>query len=199
MWGGVAEFRGDGRVERVVLSDGSSVEADLVVVGVGAVPATDWLGSSGLDLDDGVVCDETQFTGADRVYAAGDVARWYNPLFDRAMRLEHWSSAAEQGAAAVRNTLDPASASPYRTVPYFCSDWYDGRIQFVGVPQAEEVRVVEGGPDAGRCVALYREGDRLIGALTINGQLVIMKYRALIMKRTAWRDALEFAEGRRAA
>ncbi|NKQ51964.1 oxidoreductase [Amycolatopsis sp. K13G38] len=195
----VAEIRGEGKVEQVVLSDGSAVDADLVVVGVGATPATEWLDGSGVSLDNGVVCDATLSTGVSGVYAAGDVARWHNPLFDRAMRLEHWTSAAEQAAAAVRNALDPASAKPYQTVPYFWSDWYDSRIQFVGVPQAEEVRVVDGDVAGGRCVALYRDGDRLIGALTINGQSVIMKYRTLITKRTHWRDALEFAESRRAA
>ena len=110
------------------------------------------------------------------------------------MRLEHWTSAAEQGAAAARNALDPASAKPYATVPYFWSDWYDSRIQFVGVPATDEIRVVEGDPEVGgRMVALYREGDRLAGALTVNGQNVIMKYRGLIMKRVNWTDALAFA------
>ncbi|AIJ24653.1 MULTISPECIES: NAD(P)/FAD-dependent oxidoreductase [Amycolatopsis methanolica group] len=198
---GVAGFEGDGRVERVRLSDGTAVEADLVVVGVGAQPATGWLAGSGVTLDDGVVCDATLATGGPGVYAAGDVARWHNPLFDRPMRLEHWTSAAEQGAAAVRNALDPSAARPYETVPYFWSDWYDTRIQFVGVPTADEVVVVEDGSGAagGRQVALYREGDRLVGALTVNGQSVIMKYRGLIMRRTSWADALDFARARREA
>ncbi|GAB2960092.1 FAD-dependent oxidoreductase [Amycolatopsis acidiphila] len=196
----VTEIQGDGRVERVVLSDGSTVEADLVVVGVGTEPATGWLEGSGLTLDNGIVCDETLFTGVEGVYAAGDVVRWRNPAFGRQMRLEHWTSAAEQGAAAVRNALEPAAARPYSTVPYFWSDWYDSRIQFVGLPQADEVRVVEEHvPGRHRCVALYREGDRLTGALTIDGQSVIMKYRGLIMKNAGWDEALAFAEQRRAA
>jgi NADPH-dependent 2,4-dienoyl-CoA reductase/sulfur reductase-like enzyme len=195
---GVTGLEGEGRVERVRLSDGSVLDADLVVVGVGAVPNTAWLESSGLGLDNGIVCDETLSTGAEGVYAAGDVARWHNSLFDRPMRLEHWTSAAEQGAVAARNALDPASAKPYQTVPYFWSDWYSSRIQFVGVAQADEVCVVDGDVARdGRCVALYREGDRLVGALTVNGQAVIMKYRAQIMKRTSWTDALHFAESRR--
>ncbi|KAA9166012.1 oxidoreductase [Amycolatopsis acidicola] len=197
---GVAALEGAGQVKRVVLTDGTTIDADLVVVGIGAVPATGWLEDSGLRLDNGVVCDEYLFTGADGVYAAGDVARWQNPLFDRPMRLEHWTSAAEQGAAAARNALDAESAKPYSTVPYFWSDWYDSRIQFVGVPATDEIRVVEGDPEAGgRMAALYREGDRLAGALAVNGQNVIMKYRGLIMKRTSWTDALAFAERRKAA
>lgn len=195
---GVVGLDGDGRVERVLLSDGAVLDADLVVVGIGAVPATDWLEGSGLLLDDGVVCDETLFTGVDGVYAAGDVARWHNPVFDRAMRLEHWTSAAEQGALAARNALQPEVARPYWTVPYFWSDWYGSRIQFVGVPQADEVRVVEGDVTYdGRCVALYRAGDRLVGALAVNRQSVIMKYRGMITKNASWDDALAFAEKRR--
>ncbi|GAB3385462.1 NAD(P)/FAD-dependent oxidoreductase [Amycolatopsis echigonensis] len=195
---GVAAFEGDGRVEQVVLSDGTRLPADLVVVGVGASPAVEWLEGSGLQLDNGIVCDERLYTGVDGVYAAGDVARWHNPLFGRLMRLEHWTSAAEQGALAARNALDPASARPYQTVPYFWSDWYDSRIQFVGSPEADEVRIVDGDLERdGRCVALYRAGDSLVGALAINGQTVIMKYRVQIMKRTSWHDALEFAEKRR--
>lgn len=195
---GVAALEGDGRVEQVILSDGTRLPADLVVVGVGATPAVEWLAGSGLRLDDGIVCDEYLYTGVQGVYAAGDVARWHNPLFDRLMRLEHWTSAAEQGALAARNALDPAAAKPYQTVPYFWSDWYDSRIQFVGSPQADEIRVVNGDLERdGRCVALYRQGDRLVGALTINGQAVIMKYRVQIMKRAPWQDALAFAEKRR--
>lgn len=197
---GVSGLEGDGHVERVRLSDGTAIDADLVVVGIGAVPATGWLEGSGLELDNGVVCDETLWTGRDRVYAAGDVARWRNPLFDRLMRLEHWTSAAEQGALAARNALDPESAEPYRTVPYFWSDWYDSRIQFVGVPTADEIEIVDGDPDAGgRWIALYREGDRLAGVLAVNGQNVIMKYRGLLMRQASWDEALAFAAARRAS
>ncbi|WP_326830119.1 FAD-dependent oxidoreductase [Streptosporangium sp. NBC_01810] len=196
---GVSAVEGDGRVERVRLSDGTVLAADLVVAGIGAVPATGWLAGSGLTLDDGVVCDETLFTGAPGVYAAGDVARWHNPLFGRHMRLEHWTSAAEQGAVAARNALDPADAKPYSTVPYFWSDWYGARIQFVGVPVTDEVRVVDGDLAGERFVALYRAGDRLVGALTLNGQPQVMKYRGLIMRGASWAEGLEFADRRRAA
>jgi NADPH-dependent 2,4-dienoyl-CoA reductase/sulfur reductase-like enzyme len=194
---GVERLEGNGRVERVVLTDGSSIPADLVVVGIGAAPATDWLRGSGLTLDNGVVCDETLWTGAPGVYAAGDLANWHNPMFGRQMRLEHWTSAAQQGAAAARNALNPQGAKSYSTVPYFWSDWYGSRIQFVGSPASDEIAVVE---DSGqRLIALYRAGDQLGGALTINGQSDIMKFSGLIARRTEWTDALLFAEGRCAA
>ncbi|MGH3517267.1 MAG: NAD(P)/FAD-dependent oxidoreductase [Haloechinothrix sp.] len=188
----VEGIEGSDRVAAVRLSDGSMLPADLVVVGVGASPATGWLEGSGLKLADGVVCDETLCAGPPGVYAAGDIARWYNPLFGETMRLEHWTSAAEQGAIAARNAINPAEAVPCATVPYFWSDWYDSRIQFVGVPDADEVRVVLGDVDAD-FLALYRRGDRLIGALGINQRRSIMKLRMMISESASWTDALEFA------
>jgi NADPH-dependent 2,4-dienoyl-CoA reductase/sulfur reductase-like enzyme len=190
---GVRAIEGNGRVERLTLSDGSVVETDLVVVGIGATPAVGWLEGSGVELASGVVCDETLATSAPGVYAAGDVAEWINPLFDRRMRVEHWTNAAEQGALAARNALDPGEARPYAAVPYFWSDWYDSRIQFVGIPSATESTVVAGTPESGRFVALYREGDGVVGALALNGQASIMKYRALIAKRAGWDEALDLA------
>ena len=196
----VEQLEGDERVTGVLLSDGTRLPADLVVVGIGTVPATEWLAHSGLTVDNGVVCDETLFTGVDGVYAAGDVARWRNRAFGRLQRLEHWTSAAEQGAAAARNALDPGHPKPYSTVPYFWSDWYGHRIQFVGITDADEVAVVDGAIDAdGRWVALYRKGDQLVGALTLDGQAVIMKYRTLIARGATWADGLQLAEGRRLA
>ena len=194
----VSRIEGEPCVDRVVLGDGSSLETDLVVVGVGATPATGWLEGSGIRLENGVVCDETLNAGAPGVYAAGDVANWRNTLFDRHMRLEHYTSAAEQGAAAARNALAPAEAQPYVTVPYFWSDWYDSRIQFVGVPDADQVEVVLGDVDDRQVVALYRRGDLLAGALALNGKSEIMKYRALIARGCGWSDALEFAAQRHA-
>lgn len=195
---GVDRLEGDGAVERVVLADGRVVDADLVVVGIGVRPATDWLEGSGVTLDNGVVCDETLWTGVPGVYAAGDVASWFNPVLAERQRMENWTAAAEQGAAAARNALDPENATPYGTVPYFWSDWYDVRIQFVGSPDADEVRLVEGDPaEGGRWIALYRRGERLIGALTVNGQTDIMKYRVQIGRGGSWDDALAFAAQRR--
>ncbi|MEV7431886.1 FAD-dependent oxidoreductase [Nocardioides sp. NPDC092400] len=197
---GVRSVEGRGRVERVVLDDGTEIPADLVIVGIGVAPTVEWLEGSGLALENGVVCDETLWAGKPGVYAAGDVASWPNPVLGVRQRMENWTAAAEQGAAAARNALDPARAKPYGTVPYYWSDWYDVRIQFVGDPQADEVRVVDGDPDdpdSERWVALYRRGERIIGALTVQGQAEIMKYRALVTKGATWSEALEHAESRR--
>jgi NADPH-dependent 2,4-dienoyl-CoA reductase/sulfur reductase-like enzyme len=198
---GVSAIEGSDRVERVVLEDGTVLECDLVIVGIGVSPNVGWLDRSGITIENGIVCDENLWTGVPGVYAAGDVASWMNPTLGRRQRMENWTAAAEQGAVAARNAIDPENAKPYGTVPYFWSDWYDVRIQFVGAPEADEVRLVEGDTDSvasdpGRWVALYREGDRLLGVLTVNGQSEIMKYRGMIKKGATWGEALEFAAKR---
>lgn len=193
---GVKEIIGNRRVQGVRLGDDSILEADLVVVGIGASPSTGWLKGSGLTLDNGVVCDQT-LRAAPGVYAAGDVARWMNPLFDRPMRLEHWTNAGEQAARAMANLLAPSSATPYAHVPYFWSDWYGRRIQFAGIP-AGEPTVVSGNWDEDAFVALFRSADRLAGVLTLDRRGDIMKYRALIGRRATWEAALELAASRNA-
>ncbi|MGW2291629.1 NAD(P)/FAD-dependent oxidoreductase [Streptomyces phaeochromogenes] len=190
---GVREIRRDDDGLAVELADGSTVRGDLVISGVGADPATSWLEGSGLELGNGVLCDQTLATSVPGVYAAGDVAHWHNPLFEQSMRLENWTSAAEQGAAAAFNALHPQEAKPYSTVPYFWSDWYKTRIQFVGLSWADEVRVVTGDPEDGRWVALYRTGERLTGALAIDHPTHTMKYRMMISRGCSWTEALDFA------
>lgn len=192
---GVVGFEGEDRVTAVTLSDGSTVPADLVVVGIGAVPQTGWLAGSGIDLDNGIVCDSHLRTSAPEVFAAGDVARWDNPLFERHMRIEHWTSAQEQGGHAAHNALDPSSATPYSHVPYFWSDWYDSRIQFVGVPSGTP-EIVDGSWDAEAFTAIYREEERVVGALTLNRRADIMKYRVLIEASKTVEDARALARDR---
>lgn len=202
---GVAGFQTMGtpaRVSGVRLADGRCLEADLVVVGVGAVPATGWLEDSGVALasgDRGIECDENLAVrsvddGATIPghWAAGDVAYWPNGLFARRMRLEHWTSAAEQGAHAARNALEGGPARPYQTVPYFWSDWYGTRLQFVGVAAGEEILVQDRSDARGGTVVLYRDGDQISGALTIGRPDLIMKYRRMVSKRANWGEAVNF-------
>jgi NADPH-dependent 2,4-dienoyl-CoA reductase/sulfur reductase-like enzyme len=188
-----------GCVTGVRLSTGEVLPADLVVLGIGVAPSTGWLEGSGVPLherDRGVVCDATLATPVPGVYAAGDVAHVPNPLFDgQLMRLEHWTNAAEQGAAAARHALDPASARPLAPVPYFWSDWYSHRIQFVGTPVADEVAVVVPAPDG--FVALYRREDRVVGALSVDRPRDVMKLRRRIADRGPWVEAVSFAESLR--
>jgi NADPH-dependent 2,4-dienoyl-CoA reductase/sulfur reductase-like enzyme len=200
----VDEVLGDHRVRAVRLSDGGEIETDILIAGVGAAPSTEWLEGSGLTVDDGVVADAA-LAAAPRVHVAGDIARWPNALFDdvldRPMRLQHWTTAAEQGARAARNAVSPSRTRPYETVPYFWSDWYASRIQFAGVAEADrhhvDIEVVAGDhTDGGPFTALYRANDRIIGALAVDMRAEVMKYRRLISQRAGWDAALELAEAR---
>ena len=160
---GVDSFAGTHRVEAVRLADGTTVPADLVVVGVGAHPATEWLESSGLPVDGGLRCDATCLvSGAAGIYAAGDVARWDHPHYG-AIRIEHWTNAVEQAGAAARNMLcGPGSAVPFAPVPYFWSDQFGLKIQFVGLgAEADEIRIVSGTPGDYRFAAFYGRNGRL--------------------------------------
>lgn len=184
----------------VRLSDGDVVEADVVVVGIGVAPATDWLGDSGLEIRDGIVCDETlrakrvDGSPADGVYAAGDVLRWPNPLFDEEMRVEHWTNAAEQGARAAENMLAVARSGtpePYAPVPFFWSDQYDHRIQFLGRSAPDDdVVVAAGSVEDGKWLTLYGREGRLRGALGVNAPRWVMPMRSLLLDQASWSDAL---------
>ena len=190
----------DGRVTGVRLADGSFIDSDVVVVGIGVAPATDWLVGSGLELRDGIVCDETLWTGAPGVFAAGDCARWRNLVFeghdDVEMRVEHWTNAAEQGAAAAANllaTADGDPAAPYQAVPFFWSDQFDRRIQFVGRTHGDDQVHVFAGDVDGFFAALYGHGGRLRGVLGVSMPKKVMPFRALIAAKASWDDALAHA------
>ena len=183
---GVDGLVGDGHVEGVRLSDGSLIPADLVVVGIGVTPTTEWLEDSGLKLDNGVVCDDRcAAVDVDGVVAAGDVARWYNPLFERSMRVEHWTNAAEQGDAAAATLVHGRDGvEPFAPVPYFWSDQYDTKVQFIGIAEhADELRVVEGSLEERKFVAVYGKEGRIIGALGFSMPRRLMAYRSLIADR----------------
>lgn len=186
-----------GRVTGVRLADGELVAADAVLVGIGVAPATGWLDGSGLTLRDGVVCDATLHAGAPGVYAAGDCARWPNRLFephdDVEMRVEHWTNAAEQGAAAAHNLLAAARGEepmPYAAVPFFWSDQFDSRIQFVGRAHGgDDVHVFAGSTD-GAFAALYGWQGRLRGVLGVSMPKMVMPFRPLIAAQASWDEAL---------
>jgi NADPH-dependent 2,4-dienoyl-CoA reductase/sulfur reductase-like enzyme len=153
---GVAALEGGARVERVRLADGSCIDADLVVVGIGVTPATDWLEGSGLRVADGVVCDERCRANAPGVYAVGDVSRWLHAGYGESLRCEHWTHATEQADAAMASLLaGEGPCPPFAPVPYFWSDQYGVKIQLAGrVRPGDELHVVDGSPAERRFVAL---------------------------------------------
>jgi 3-phenylpropionate/trans-cinnamate dioxygenase ferredoxin reductase component len=187
------EGDGAGQVRGVLLGDGSRIAADVVVVGVGVVPETAWLEGSGLTIDDGVVCDQT-CAAAPGIVAAGDVARWPNPLFDgERMRLEHWTNATEQGVHAARRLL--GHDEPFAPVPFVWSDQYDRKIQTVGVVSSDaDVHVAHGTLEERQFVALFGRRGRLLGALGFNRPRFVMQYRRIIAERGSWDDAVELAD-----
>jgi NADPH-dependent 2,4-dienoyl-CoA reductase/sulfur reductase-like enzyme len=190
---GVAELSAgaDGSAPVVVrLSDGDELDGDLVVVGIGIEPEVDWLRASGLTVHDGLVCSET-LQAAERVVAAGDVARWFHRSSDRTVRVEHWTHAAESGAAAARNLLAGPDATPYDPVPFFWSDQYKTKIQMIGLPDpGDEVVVVGGSVEEAKLVALYRRGDRLAGVLAFSQPRQLMGYRPLLAAGASFDEAL---------
>jgi 3-phenylpropionate/trans-cinnamate dioxygenase ferredoxin reductase subunit len=192
--GGSSE--GGSRVERVRLSDGSTVDADVVVVGIGVTPTTGWLEGSGLDLDNGVVCDATCLA-APGVVAAGDVARWPNAAFGgEVMRVEHWDNAIEMGAYAARRLLAgdagarEAGAAPYAPIPWFWSDQYDRKIQLAGRVRADdEVVVIDGSIEERRFAAIYGRAGRLVGVFGMNRPRQVIMFRNHIAAGATWDEA----------
>ena len=206
---GVDGVLGTDQVEAVAMADGSRIPADLVVVGIGVVPNTAWLEGSGLQVDNGVVCDATLCCGPPGVYAVGDVARapngWLSPWHgDRPIRVEHWTAAVEHGMAVGRNLVAPAEAQPYNSVPFVWSDQYDARIQIAGHPDADDdVEVLvgsaaddpdTGSPDSGRSfLAGYRRNGRLSGVMALDAIRPFVRFRRLLAAHPSWDDALELA------
>jgi 3-phenylpropionate/trans-cinnamate dioxygenase ferredoxin reductase subunit len=192
---GVDGFAGDGHVSGVRLADGSSIPADVVVVGIGVTPNTGWLEGSGLELDNGIVCDATCATAAPGVVAAGDVARWHNPLFDENMRIEHWTNAVEQANHAARRLLEGESVGAFASVPFVWSDQYDRKIQSVGrIRPDDEVRIVHGTTAERRFVALYGRKGKLTGAIALNRVRQLMGYRRSIREGILFEQAVSQAE-----
>ncbi|MBE5477801.1 hypothetical protein E3G68_005134 [Mycobacteroides abscessus] len=184
---GVTSVTGTGHVERVHLSDGTELGADIVVVGIGSRPSTDWLQDSGVKLGDGVLCDAHGRTTAPHVWAIGDVASWQDAT-GRRSRVEHWSNIAEQARVIVPAMLGH-TAPGIAAVPYFWSDQYDVKIQCLGEPAPDDVvHVVE---DDGRRFLAYYERDGVVTGV-VGGGLPgkVMKARARIARTTAITDVL---------
>ena len=178
---GVAALHGAARVEAVELTDGSRVAADLVVAGLGALPNTEWLAGSGLQVNPGLECDATlTAVGDPDILGAGDIVSWPHPLADGdAIRIEHWTVAAEHGRLAGQNVLLSADErKPYDQPPYFWSDQYDVKIQSLGLPgRAGRLELLESTPDGSRLVYGGERDRRLVGVIAINAARRLGSYR----------------------
>jgi NADPH-dependent 2,4-dienoyl-CoA reductase/sulfur reductase-like enzyme len=182
------------RVRGVRMADGTVVDAEVVVVGIGVIPNTGWLEGSGLTLDNGVSCDETCLA-APGIVAAGDVASWPNPRYDEVMRVEQWENAIEQGEYAAQRLLAElgrgAVPAPFAPVPWFWSDQYDRKLQMAGRPSAtDEIVIPEGSVEERRFVAMFRRGDRCTAVLGVSRPRHVMQVRMKLMDSLDWDAAM---------
>ena len=177
----VVAFEGTSRVERVLTKGGRRLECDFVVAGIGIEPVVDLLDGSGVQVDNGVVVDEYCQTNVSGVYAAGDVANHYHPLFKRRIRVEHWQNAIKQGAAAARNMLGRHVA--YDEVHWFWSDQYDANLQYAGFHSAWEQLVVRGRLGSDSFLACYVNEGRIDAAVALNRAKDLRRVMPLIKAR----------------
>ena len=186
-----------GSCRLVVELDGGEVfPADVVVVGIGVAPTTDWLAGSGLTIDNGLVCDDRLFA-ADGIVAAGDLARWNwrHDGREEQVRIEHWQVAAEAGVAAGRSVVaGRADAPSFTPVPYFWSDQYGIRLQVLGNPGGDDdVHITDGSLGEGKFVALFGRAGRLRAVVAIGKPRQLMGFRPLMESGSSWDDALAHA------
>jgi len=163
---GIEALRGAGRVEEVRLTDGTVLAADVVVAGVGVIPRVELAEVAGLALDNGVITDEYLAASAAGVFAAGDVASAWHPVFGRRIRLEHWSSALNQGPAAAMNML--GRRTPYEQIPYFYSDQYDVGMEYSGHAPGWDQVVFRGDPASREFIAFWLAGGRVVAGMNVN-------------------------------
>ena len=185
----VARAEGAGRVERLVLDDGTSLDADVVVVGIGVDPAVSWLASSGLPVDGGGLCCDAwlRVRGTDSVYAVGDVARWPSARYGGPVRLEHWTNAGETAlAVAAALTGTPA---PFDPLPYVWSDQLGARVQVFGqVRPGDDLVYVEGSPDAAEFVAASGGDGRLQAVVALGARRPALRWERLLRSGLPWID-----------
>src|SRR6056297_1143150 len=191
--------------EGVRLAGGEIVPADVLVVGIGVTPNTQWLEGSGIRLRDGVICDpnlaavDVSGDVVPGVFAAGDVARWPNGLFGEEMRVEHWTNAAEQGAHVAGNLGRLAAGEPLEPsapLPFFWSDQFEHRIQFLGRAAVDdEVRVVAGSVADAKFLTLFGRNGKLHGALGVNAPRWVMPTRKLFLDHATWDEAVAATSG----
>jgi len=177
----VVAFEGTSRVERVVTKGGRRLDCDFVVVGIGIDPVVDVLDGSGIHVDNGVLVDEYCQTNVSGIYAAGDVANHYHPLFKRRIRVEHWQNAIKQGTAAARNMLGRHVA--YDEVHWFWSDQYDANLQYAGFHSAWEQLVVRGRLGSDGFLACYVNEGRIDAAVALNRAKDLRRVMPLIKAR----------------
>jgi 3-phenylpropionate/trans-cinnamate dioxygenase ferredoxin reductase subunit len=177
----VKAFEGTQRVSAVVTAQGTRIECDFVVVGIGVEPVVDFLDGSGVLVENGVLVDEYCKTNVDGIYAAGDVANHYHPVFDRRMRVEHWHNAIKQAAIAARNMV--GQHTRYDEVHWFWSDQYDLNLQYAGYHTSAEQTIVRGSLESDSFLVCYVNEGRIDAALAFNRGKDLRRVMPLIKSR----------------
>jgi 3-phenylpropionate/trans-cinnamate dioxygenase ferredoxin reductase subunit len=179
----VEALSGSGSVEEIRTTDGHTIPADLIVVGIGAVPRAELAATASLDVNDGIVVDEYLQTTVPGVFAAGDVAAAWHPLLSTRIRLEHWANALNQGTTAALNML--GRATPYQRVPYFYSDQYDVGMEYSGHAPSWDRVVFRGDPVSREFIAFWLAADRVVAGMNVNVWDVTDPIQRLIRSRSA--------------
>jgi len=161
-----SHFAGDGKLQKAVLGDGSEIDCDIAVIGIGLIPNTELAESAGLDIENGIVVDENGQTSHPDIFAAGDVTNHPNALLGRRVRLESWENAQNQAINSAKAMLD--IKEPYSEIPWFWSDQYDANIQMMGLPEEWDQTVTRGDREAGEFIEFYLKDGELQGAAAIN-------------------------------
>ena len=177
----VTRFEGRGRVERVVTRSGRHIDCDFAVVGIGVEPVIDVIADTGVETDNGILVDEHCRTTVAGIYAAGDVANHYHPVFARRMRVEHWQNAMQQGAAAARSML--GTGQPYDPVHWFWSDQYDVNLQYAGFHHGWDQMVTRGSLAARNFLAFYLNQGRVDAVVALNRGKDVRRVMPLIKAR----------------
>lgn len=162
----VDAFEGASRLERVVTAAGERIECDFAVIGVGVEPAVELAAETGIEVDNGIVVDEYCRTNVDGIYAAGDIANHYHPVFERRIRVEHWDNALKQGPVAARNMLGKDDS--YQEIHWFWSDQYDTNLQYAGFHTTWDELVVRGSLEERSFVAFYCTEGQVLAAVAVN-------------------------------
>lgn len=177
----VEALHGDGHVRAVTLDDGTTLETDGVVVGIGISPRDELARTSGIAVNDGILVDQTLHTNDIAVLAAGDVARASHPRYPDPIRVEHWANALHQGTVAGRNAV--GAQQVYDRLPYFFSDQYDLGMEYSGHAPTWDQVIVRGDLDSQQFIAFWVDGGRVVAAMNCNVWDVTDDLQALIRSR----------------
>lgn len=186
----------DAAVSGVQFADGGTLDADVVLVGVGASPNTQWLDESGLTVQDGIMCNEYLQADGDGVFAAGDVVRWPNSVFpeEPTMRVEHWTNATEQGVAAARNVISFLAGdalTPFSTVPFFWSDQFDFRVQLMGRASGDDdTRVIDGDLESDVFAVAFSRNGIIRGVLGVGTPKIVIGAKQFVARRATLDDTI---------